>query len=241
MVPDGQEGGKGQVCPIPQKVIYAAPQTGYKAAAMFSLQKLFAKDDKFFELLAASAEEGRASVQALKQVLKSGKAEVSLDDFAAARRKEKEITVQISELLARTTVTILDREDIEAISSVLYKIPKTVEKFAERYLISATQLKGVDFTRQVVLLERATDTVVAMIKELEKSHFELVNHHNEDLQKAEGEADDLMLQLLKELYSGKHPPITVTIVKDLYELLEKVVDRCRDVGNVVANVVLKHS
>jgi len=208
---------------------------------MFSIQKLFAKDDKFFELLAASAEESRASVQALKQVLKSGKPDASLDDFAAARRKEKQITVQISELLARTTVTVLDREDIEAISSVLYRIPKTVEKFAERFLISVPQLREVDFTRQVVLLERATDTVVAMIRDLEKSHFEQVNQHNENLQKTEGEADDLMTQLLKDLYSGKYPPITVMIVKDLYELLEKVVDRCRDVGNVVANVVLKHS
>jgi len=31
------------------------------------------------------------------------------------------------------------------------------------------------------------------------------------------------------------------MAKDLYELLEKVVDRCRDAGNVVDNVVLKHS
>ena len=124
---------------------------------------------------------------------------------------------------------------------MLYKIPKTVEKFAERYLISTAQLKGVDFSQQVSLLERATDTVVVMMRELEKSHFEQVNQHNEELQKAEGEADDLMLELLKELYSGKFPPVTVVIVKDLYELLEKVVDRCRDVGNVVANVVLKHS
>jgi uncharacterized protein Yka (UPF0111/DUF47 family) len=208
---------------------------------MISIQKLFAKDDKFFELLAASSEESRASVQVLKQTLKGGKGAAILGDFALARRKEKEIKTQISELLARTTVTMLDREDIESISSVLYRIPKTVEKFAERYLISAPQLSGVDFTPQVVLLERATETVVAMIKELEKSHFELVNQHNEDLQKTEGEADDLMVELLKELYSGKYPPITVTILKDLYELLEKVVDRCRDVGNVVANVVLKHS
>ena len=219
-------------------VVYGLGGSSYNAATMFSIQKLFAKDDKFFELLEASAEESRASIQALKQVLKGGKA---LDEFAAARRKEKQITVQISELLARTSVTVLDREDIEAISSVLYKIPKTVEKFAERYLISTTQLREVDFSRQVALLERATDTVVVMIRELEKSHFEQVNHHNEELQQAEGEADDLMIQLLKELYSGKYPPVTVVIVKDLYELLEKVVDRCRDVGNVVANVVLKHS
>jgi len=218
--------------------VYATAGSGYNPPTMFSIQKLFAKDDRFFELLEASAAESRTTVQALKQVLKGGK---SLDEFVSARKKEKEITVQITELLARTSVTVLDREDIEAISSVLYKIPKTVEKFAERYLISVPHLRGVDFSRQVTLLERATDTVVAMIHELEKSHFEQVNEHNEALQKAEGEADDLMVELLKELYSGKYPPLTVTIVKDLYELLEKVVDRCRDVGNVVANVVLKHS
>jgi hypothetical protein len=213
----------------------------YKVAAMFSIQKWFAKDDRFFELLTASAEESRASVQALKQILKTSEPDHSLAEFAAARRKDKEITVQITELLARTTVTALDREDIEAISSVLYKIPKTVEKFAERYLISAAELRQVDFTRQVVLLEEATNTVSAMIMELEKSRFEQVNQHNERLQHTEGEADKLMIELLKDLYSGKFPPLTVTVVKDLYELLEKVVDRCRDVGNVVANVVLKNS
>jgi len=208
---------------------------------MFSIQKLFARDDKFFELLAASAEESCASVQALKQMLKSDRTEASLAPLSVARSKEKQITAQISELLARTTVTVLDREDIEAISSVLYRIPKTIEKFAERYLMSVPQLSNVDFTGQVKLLERATDTVASMIKELEKSHFAQVNQHNENLQKAEGEADDLMTHLLKDLYSGKYPPLTVIIVRDLYELLEKVVDRCRDVGNVVANVVLKHS
>jgi hypothetical protein len=57
----------------------------------------------------------------------------------------------------------------------------------------------------------------------------------------EGEADKLMLKLLADLYNSPHPPLTIVIVKDLYELLEKVMDRCRDVGDVVANVVLKHS
>lgn len=208
---------------------------------MFSIQKLFAKDDRFFELLAASAEEGCTSVKALKQILKTTQPDQSLAEFAAARRKEKEITLQISELLTRVSVTALDREDIEAISRVLYKIPKTVEKFAAHYLIAARHLQGIDFSRQVALLEEAIDTVAAMIRELEKSHFEEVNQHNQKLQRTEREADRLMLDLLKELYSGKYEPLTVVIVRDLYELLEKVVDRCRDAGNVVANVVLKNS
>jgi uncharacterized protein len=35
--------------------------------------------------------------------------------------------------------------------------------------------------------------------------------------------------------------VTVIMLKDLYELLEKVVDRCRDAGNVISNIHLKNS
>jgi uncharacterized protein Yka (UPF0111/DUF47 family) len=43
------------------------------------------------------------------------------------------------------------------------------------------------------------------------------------------------------LFSGKHDPMQVIMLKDLYELLEKVIDRCRDAGNVIAHTALKHS
>ena len=208
---------------------------------MFSIQKWFAKDDEFLELLEASAQAGRASIQTLKEILRGASAAQSLEAFAATRREDKLITARITELLARTSITSLDREDIEAISNALYKIPKTVEKFAERHSVCSAPLRKMDFSRQVNLAEQATDTVAVMIKALEKSHFAEVNAFNERLQTIEGDADKLMLQLLAELYSGEHPPLTVIVLKDLYELLEKVVDRCRDVGNVVANVVLKHS
>ncbi len=208
---------------------------------MFSIQKWFAKDDEFLELLEASAQASQASVLALKEVLQDRQTSHSLEAFAAMRRQDKLITARITELLARTSITSLDREDIEAISSALYKIPKTVEKFAERHSVCAAQLRAVDFSAQIALAQQSTDTVAIMIKALEKSHFAQVNSFNEKLQIIEGDADKLMLQLLTELYNGRHPPLTVIIVKDLYELLEKVVDRCRDVGSVVANVVLKHS
>jgi uncharacterized protein Yka (UPF0111/DUF47 family) len=208
---------------------------------MFSIQKWFAKDDEFLELLQASAQDSRASIQSLKEILQGSGTAQSLEAFAATRRKDKLITARIMELLARTSITSLDREDIEAIANALYKISKTAEKFAERYSVCATQLCKADFFRQVALAEQATDTVAVMIKALEKSHFAEVNALNERLQTIEGDADKLMLQLLADLYSGQHSSLTVVILKDLYELLEKVVDRCRDVGNVVANVVLKHS
>ena len=208
---------------------------------MFSIQKWFARDDRFFRLLQASAEEGRASVQALRKILQDSKADPNLAQFAAARRKDKQITEQITELLARTSITSLDREDIEAISRALYRIPKTVEKFAARYVICAPHLGRIDFSAQISLVEQAINTVALMIEELEGSHFERVNQANEKLQTIEGDADKLVLQLLTDLYGAQNPPLTVIMAKDLYELLEKVVDRCRDAGNVIDNVVLKHS
>ncbi|MGP8197976.1 MAG: DUF47 domain-containing protein [Limisphaerales bacterium] len=208
---------------------------------MFSIQELFAKDDKFLELLQQSAQAGRDSVRALKEVMESREVAQRLEAFAAARRQDKVLTTRIAELLARASITSLDREDVEAISKALYKIPKTVEKFAERYTICSAQLTAIDFSAQLALAEQCTDTVAGMIKALEKSHFTQVNTFNERLQMIEGDGDKLMLKLLADLYNGGHPPQTVIIVKDLYELLEKVMDRCRDVGDVVANVVLKHS
>ena len=208
---------------------------------MFSLQKFLGKDDQFFDLLQASAEEGLHSVTALNRILTNPSITPTLDEFVASRRKDKEITNQISELLVKTFVTSLEREDIEALSNVLYKVPKTIEKFAERYILCAPRLRGVKFDKQMIMMEEAIKTVVSMLKELKKNDLGSISQQNTKLQRLEGDADKLMLEEFRELYSGKHEPLTAMALKDLYELLEKVFDRCRDAGNVISNVVLKHS
>ncbi len=209
---------------------------------MFSLQKLLGKDDQFFALLEASAEEGRSSVQALKRVLTNPSVTPTLDEFVASRRKDKAITTEISELLCRTFVTTLEREDIEALSTVLYKIPKTAEKFAERYIMTAPQTRDVDFSRQVAMLEQATDVVAAMVKSLRKAPSVVkLAELNGRLQQIEGDADKLMLELLRTLYGTEQNALKAVILKDLYELLEKIVDRARDAGNVIYHVILKYS
>jgi uncharacterized protein Yka (UPF0111/DUF47 family) len=209
---------------------------------MFSLQKLFGKDDKFFRLMEASAEECRTSVQSLVHLLKAPRETRSLDAFIEARRKDKRITKELTEHLLKTFVTPLEREDIEALSEALYKIPKTVEKFSERLLIADHHLKDVNFSKHVEMLGQAADTVVLLVKELRKGvNIERVKTQNDQLQFIEGQADKLMLESLRELYNGDHATVKVIMLKDLYELLEKVFDRCRDAGNIVFHIVLKHS
>jgi hypothetical protein len=68
-----------------------------------------------------------------------------------------------------------------------------------------------------------------------------MKERNDKLQYLEGEADKRMVELLQGLYKANHDPVTVVALKDLYDLLEKVIDRCRDAGNVIVQIVLKNS
>jgi len=209
-------------------------------------KKLLGRDEKFFDLLEASAVEASVSATYLKEFLEKIGTVVSVDDlaeFSHRRHKDKEITRQITQELCRTFVTPLDREDIEELSNSLYKIPKTVQKISERLLICPFELlKDKSLQRQVELLEQAAKVVVSLVKLLRSgAPLDTVSDLNTRLQALEGEADKLVTTMLRELYHGDRDAKDIVILKDAFELIERAVDRCRDAGNTVFHIVLKSS
>jgi uncharacterized protein len=211
-------------------------------AAMTSLKALFVKEDRFLSLLEASAREGCASAQALRQIINNSGDREPLKKVLESRQKERQIASEIEQLLCESFTTPLEREDIETLGRALDRITKSIKKFAERYLISARQLKGIDFSEQIKMLESATETVQIMVAELKRGpHLSATKAHNDTLQKLEGQADDMLTVLLEGLYHWPGDPLQAVILKDLYELMERIFDRCRTAGNIVLQIVLKHS
>ena len=209
---------------------------------MISFQRLLGREDEFCALLEASATEGCHAVGLLKNVLKRHDLSPTLHEFADARSKDKKITEEISERLITTFVTPMEREDIEALASALYKVPKIVEKFAERYSIVADKVTDVDFSRQLVLMEKAVNLVLQMVQALRAGrNLGGIKALQSQLQAAESEADDVLLEMEREFYQPGFPALKAVILKDLFALNEKVVDRCRDAGNVISLVLLKNS
>jgi uncharacterized protein Yka (UPF0111/DUF47 family) len=209
---------------------------------MVPLQKLLGKEDRFFDLFEASAEQASQSARALRKFLLNVNPGASLDEFIASRRKDKAITAQINETLCTNFVSSLEVEDIEDLSNCIYKIPKTVEKIAERILLAPQHLQGVDLSPQVGMLDQATDILSSMVKELRKGlSRSRVAALNQELQAVEGDADKKINELLRGVYNTSENPGRVVFLKDTYELLEKVTDRCRDAGNVILRIVLKGS
>ncbi|MBV9009859.1 MAG: DUF47 family protein, partial [Verrucomicrobia bacterium] len=138
---------------------------------MFSIGKILGHDERFFDLLEASAQQADSSIHHLIDLLanlEKGDSASDLAVFAESRREDKRITQQLTEELSKTFITPLEREDIQALASALYKIPKTVEKIGERMLICPEDLHGRGFRRQVQLLDRAAEVVLKMVKQLRK-------------------------------------------------------------------------
>jgi uncharacterized protein Yka (UPF0111/DUF47 family) len=212
---------------------------------MSALQRIFGRDTKFYDLLEAGAAAARQSASILVGLLPNLSGNPSteiLTELALARRKHKRISQETTEALCKNFVTPLEREDIEELSTALFKISKTVEKIGERLLVGPP---GVDFEsigRQITMLEQASGVVVKMVTEIRsKSHGELIQDDYELLQAIEGDADKLMNDLLRKIYHEDTDPRVLVFSKDLYELIERGVDRCRDAGNVVFHVTLKYS
>src|SRR5205814_10050565 len=190
---------------------------------MFSISRFLGHDEKFFDLLEASAQQADSSVHHLIDLLAKLEKSESMSDLAAfveSRHEDKRITQQLTEELSKTFVTPLEREDIQALASALYKIPKTVEKIGERILICPEDLHGRSFQRQVQLLDRAAETVLAMVKQLRKgTDIGTAREMNARLQTIEGDADKLELELLRDLFRAEYSTIHIIIPRHLHELL----------------------
>ena len=213
---------------------------------MHFLKRLFGRDDKFYDLLESSVDEAKHSATILRELIpKLGderEVQEAIELLAQSRRKHKRISQEITTQLCRTFVTPLDREDIEALSSSLARVPKTMEKIGERLLICPLNTHTESLAKQAAMLEQAVATVAVMVKSLRRNpHVEEIEDEYGQLQALEGDADRYMIALLRELFQGQAEAKIVVFLKDMYELLEKAIDRCRDAGNVVFQVVLKYS
>ena len=208
---------------------------------MFSLQTIFGQGKQFYALLDEAADAAHESTKALHEMLREPGRTHALDAFKLARQRERTASDKISQALVDSFITPIEREDIEALASALYKIPKQVERFADRYALARHRLDGIDFAPRAAMLEQAAGVVVEMVKELHKLRLEPMKALNDRLRVLEAEADRLILELHRDIYSGHLDASEMFLLKEFFEILEKAIDRCREAGVVAYEIALKNS
>jgi len=209
----------------------------------FSLN-LLPQDGKFFELLCKVSELSNKSIHLLKDLtVEDEEAAFKIArEIEMAKHKSKEITYELTEMLCKTLVTPFDHEDIHRLSRGLYKILKVSEKTQERIIAFKIRPFQNDFFKLTSNMVEASDVVhdlMIALRKLKNSrpiHDKCALIHN-----IESNTDQLLNQLTYDLYQYENDFKKLLIRKEIYGLMEAIVDRHRDVANVILEIVLKHS
>ena len=199
---------------------------------MFSLQTIFGQGKQFYALFNEAADAAYDSTKALHAMLRDRARTPSLEPFKHARQRERVASDKISQALVDSFITPFEREDIEALGSALYKIPKQVERFADRFDLARHRLEHIDFAPRAAMLEQAAAVVVEMVRELPELRLDRMKALSDRLRVIEMEADRLILELHRDIYSGTLDPGEMFLLKEFFEIMEKAIDRCREAGVV---------
>lgn len=206
---------------------------------------LLPQDNKFFELLCKTSELANQTIRLLKELTTEKEREAGLQIARAiekAKQTAKEVTYDITEMLCRTLVTPFDHEDIHRLSRHLYTILKICEKAQERLLTFQLRSLQDDFSKLTDNMVAVSDVVHTLVKDLKKlKNSTFVHEKCALIHNIEADTDELLNQLTYDLYQYENDFKRILIRKDVYSLMESIVDKHRDVADVILEVVLKHS
>lgn len=212
---------------------------------MIRLPNLLPRKNKFDDLLEQLATKAHDSARELKAYTQSS------DEADAARAGEaikrirteaKLISIDVTRELSTSFITPFDREDIQEFAVNLYKIPKLIEKIRERMELHGMNNKSGDFSQQIDLIVEEAETLQTMVSALLKSRdFAQIKDKIAILHNLEQRGDDILGDLLQKLFRENQNARDLILKKDIYDMLEKVIDRFRDVASVTLQIVLKYA
>jgi predicted phosphate transport protein (TIGR00153 family) len=204
---------------------------------------LMPKEERFFELFARHAQVTLAGAEALRGLLRGGDDVLRCCREISARENEAdEITREVLTALRRTFITPLDRGDIkDLITSMddaidqMNKTAKVITLFEVRNFEPPMQEMGEIIVRAANLSMEAVPLLRSIGTESSR-----LNVLTEEIIRIEEHADQLHDQGRKELFLAQTNAIAFVIGTEVYDHLEKVVDRFEDVANEISAIVIEN-
>jgi predicted phosphate transport protein (TIGR00153 family) len=152
-----------------------------------------------------------------------------------------QVTYDVVHAVHKSFITPFDRGEILELITTLDDTIDLMKDAARRM-----GLYNVPFTPEMLAMAdcavRATTAIHDALPALNAiaRDVAILNEMQQKVRTAESEADDLLQGGLKTLFGGPGPVGDKFAVEKVYELIEAVVDRCEDVTDVIAGIVVEH-
>jgi uncharacterized protein len=203
------------------------------------------KEERFFDLFVRHSRAVVAGAEALRAMLEGGDQVPQHCAAVMAREQEADdITRDVLMTLRRSFITPFDRGAIkDLITSMdnaidqMQKTAKGIVLFDVRTFTAQQKEMGDAIVAAAVLVHDA----LPLLQSLNR-HAARIATVAQQISELEGRTDELHDLGLKELYQrhGKADPMAFIVGNEIYDHLEKVVDRFDDVGNAIHGILLEH-
>jgi predicted phosphate transport protein (TIGR00153 family) len=201
------------------------------------------RNDHFYQLFERAAATMRRGAELLLAMLND------YTDIAVKAKTIKDVehdgdtlTHEMYELLNRIFVTPLDREDIAALASALDDILDLVEASADDYVVCGIEAPlpaAVEMAQIILQSAVKVQEAFSYLAHLSKERT-AVRALLEEINRLENEGDNVYRAAMQALFAQ---PDAVQIVKwkQIYDHMERAVDSCEDVADVLHGVLLKYA
>jgi uncharacterized protein len=210
---------------------------------------LMPREERFFELFAQHSKTVVAGAEALRAMLEGGAAMQTHFKTVMDREQDADnVTREVLVAVRRTFITPFDRGAIKDLITAMdnsidqmQKTAKSIVLFDARTFTPAMK----DMGDAVVQCARLVEEAIPLLRRISAEAGRL-SSITEKITHLEGRADEMHDNGLRELYqesaksnSGANA-LTFFVGNEIYDHLEKVVDRFDDVANAIQGIVIEH-
>ena len=201
--------------------------------------RLIPRDEVFFSMFASLASRATASARLLAELFANPHRMAEL--VTAIKQIEHEadtITHDVIARINRTFVTPIDREDIHLLASRLDDVIDQIDGTARRALMFRINEVREPAMRMTAVLIKSGEAIEGAVTHVKKPT--IVVQQSVKVKQLEEEGDALYHAAVGGLFEGTPDPIQVIKWKELYDTIERALDRCEDVANTLESIALKN-
>ena len=200
-------------------------------------------EGKFFEIF---NEHAKCMVDASRElellIDNLDEAEVHKQNVQANEKRADKLTHETIDLLHKTFITPLDRDEIHKLITTMDDILDLMEDVATAISLydvravtsEASQLAHI-CTSTVTRVQQAVELLADMKRASE------ILKICEEIDRLESDADRVLRSAMSKLFREEDDVKTLIKLKAIYELLETITDKCEDVANIIEGIVLENA
>ncbi len=199
------------------------------------------QDKIFFDILQEQSELVLKAAQLFKKMLDEPENyPTNVKRMKLIEHEGDEIVHRMIHRLHKSFITPIDQEDLANLTSLYDDVLDYIDSVANRlFMFELTKPDKVikDFAD---IIEKQVIEVNEALKQVRKIKQEDMEKRFKKVHSLENVADDLHDNTMVKLYKEKDA-VKIIIMKEIYDFLEEITDKCEDVCLVIQDIVLKNA